>query len=107
LHGRGDRQTPPFLYEILCRQIWAAHNRQQHRTRFNKGYFSFHDFGMTVAHRAKHRSQTATLLVADTCGKGIFLMLGNQKGKVGWILLWAIGIPVPLLVLLFLVRGCT
>jgi hypothetical protein len=36
-----------------------------------------------------------------------FLMLGNQQGKVGWILLWAIGVPVPLLVLLFLVRGCT
>jgi hypothetical protein len=34
-------------------------------------------------------------------------MLGNQKGKVGWILLWAIGVPVPLLVILFLMRGCT
>jgi len=34
-------------------------------------------------------------------------MFGNQNGKVGWILLWAIGVPVPLLVLLFLVRGCT
>jgi hypothetical protein len=34
-------------------------------------------------------------------------MLGNQKGKVGWILLWAIGVPVPLLLILFLMRGCT
>lgn len=31
----------------------------------------------------------------------------NEKGAIGWILLWAIGIPVPILLLLFLVRGCT
>ncbi len=34
-------------------------------------------------------------------------IIGNEKGAMGWILLWAIGIPVPLLVVLFLVRGCT
>jgi len=34
-------------------------------------------------------------------------ILKNQKGKVGWILLWALGIPVPILVILFLMRGCT
>jgi hypothetical protein len=34
-------------------------------------------------------------------------MLGNEHGKVGWILLWAIGVPVPVLFLLFLVRGST
>jgi len=34
-------------------------------------------------------------------------MLRNQSGKVGWILLWAIGVPVPVLIILFLVRGCT
>jgi hypothetical protein len=31
----------------------------------------------------------------------------NDKGAIGWILLWAIGIPIPILLLLFLVRGCT
>lgn len=31
----------------------------------------------------------------------------NQSGKVGWILLWLIGIPVPVLLGLFLIRGCT
>jgi hypothetical protein len=30
-----------------------------------------------------------------------------QEGKIGWILLWLVGIPVPLLVVLFLLRGCT
>jgi hypothetical protein len=31
----------------------------------------------------------------------------NQKGAIGWILLYAIGIPVPILLILFLIRGCT
>lgn len=31
----------------------------------------------------------------------------NEKGAIGWILLWLLGIPVPILLLLFLVRGCT
>lgn len=30
-----------------------------------------------------------------------------QAGKVGWILLWALGIPIPVLLILFLLRGCT
>ncbi|NQX01422.1 hypothetical protein HQ447_12250 [bacterium] len=29
------------------------------------------------------------------------------SGKIGWILLWLIGFPVPLLLALFLIRGCT
>lgn len=31
----------------------------------------------------------------------------KRSGKIGWILLWAIGIPIPVLVALFLLRGCT
>jgi hypothetical protein len=31
----------------------------------------------------------------------------KQRGKVGWLLLWLIGVPVPVLLILFLVRGCT
>lgn len=31
----------------------------------------------------------------------------RQEGKIGWILLWLVGIPIPLLGLLFLLRGCT
>jgi hypothetical protein len=30
-----------------------------------------------------------------------------QSGRIGWILLWLIGVPVPLLLLLYLLRGCT
>ncbi len=31
----------------------------------------------------------------------------RETGKIGWILLWLIGIPVPVLLALFLLRGCT
>jgi hypothetical protein len=34
-------------------------------------------------------------------------ILKDQQGKVGWIMLWALGIPIPILFLLFLMRGCT
>jgi hypothetical protein len=33
--------------------------------------------------------------------------LKDQAGKVGWIFLWLLGVPIPILVILFLVRGCT
>jgi len=31
----------------------------------------------------------------------------KQRGKVGWLVLWLLGIPIPILILLFLLRGCT
>lgn len=34
-------------------------------------------------------------------------MIKNKQGAIGWILLWALGIPVPILILLFLIRGGT
>lgn len=33
--------------------------------------------------------------------------LKDEAGKIGWILLWALGIPIPVLIVLFLIRGCT
>ena len=30
-----------------------------------------------------------------------------DEGALGWMLLWLIGIPIPILLILFLVRGCT
>jgi hypothetical protein len=30
-----------------------------------------------------------------------------QEGKVGYILLWLLGVPIPILFLFFLLRGCT
>jgi hypothetical protein len=34
-------------------------------------------------------------------------ILMNETGKVGWIFLWLIGVPIPVLFLFFLIRGCT
>src|SRR5436189_5408505 len=31
----------------------------------------------------------------------------QQEGKMGYILLWAIGVPIPVLFVIFLLRGCT
>lgn len=31
----------------------------------------------------------------------------REEGKIGWILLWLLGIPLPILLLVFLLRGCT
>ena len=33
--------------------------------------------------------------------------LARQEGKAGWILLWLLGVPIPVLFVLFLLRGCT
>lgn len=30
-----------------------------------------------------------------------------REGKVGWVILWLLGVPIPVLILLFLIRGCT
>ena len=34
-------------------------------------------------------------------------MRNKVEGKIGWIFLWLVGIPVPILLLLFFLRGCT
>ncbi len=34
-------------------------------------------------------------------------MFNNEQGKIGWILLWALGVPIPVLLVLYLLRGCT
>jgi len=31
----------------------------------------------------------------------------KQQGKLGYILLWALGVPIPILIVIYLLRGCT
>ena len=31
----------------------------------------------------------------------------RQEGRIGYILLWLIGVPIPVLFLIYLLRGCT
>lgn len=30
-----------------------------------------------------------------------------ESGRVGWAILWLLGVPIPVLLVLFLARGCT
>lgn len=34
-------------------------------------------------------------------------MNDERQGKVGWVLLWLLGVPIPVLLVLYLIRGCT
>ena len=34
-------------------------------------------------------------------------MRSKEKGKIGWILLWLVGIPIPILLALYFLRECT
>ncbi len=36
-----------------------------------------------------------------------YLRAKQEKGAVGYIILWAMGVPVSVLFLFFLLRGCT
>jgi hypothetical protein len=31
----------------------------------------------------------------------------SESGRVGWVVLWLLGIPIPVLIVLYLLRGCT
>lgn len=31
----------------------------------------------------------------------------TESGKIGWVLLWLLGVPLPILLLIYVLRGCT
>ena len=33
--------------------------------------------------------------------------LESESGKIGYALLWLLGVPIPVLLILFVLRGCT
>jgi len=40
-------------------------------------------------------------------GKPAALEDRQREGKVGWIALWLLGVPIPILLALYVLRGCT
>lgn len=34
-------------------------------------------------------------------------LMRKQKGAAGYILMWLLGVPIPILLIIFLLRGCT
>ena len=43
----------------------------------------------------------------ESSEKGMIALCHSEKGKIGWIILWLAGIPIPILLVLFILRGCT
>jgi hypothetical protein len=31
----------------------------------------------------------------------------RESGRAGWIVLWLLGVPIPVLLVLYILRGCT
>lgn len=31
----------------------------------------------------------------------------DQQGKIGYAIAWLLGVPIPILIIVFLLRGCT
>ena len=44
---------------------------------------------------------------AQDSDREISVHADGERGATGWALLWLIGVPVPILIALFLLRGCT
>ena len=63
---------------------------------------------MATPTRMRHSFQTGwCYLLTNNLIMKISKQRGSDSGKIGWILLWAIGIPIPLLLIFFVIRGCT
>jgi hypothetical protein len=57
---------------------------------------------------ARLRADQPGLILANANAMNTNKMTTNDlSGKVGWLLLWLLGIPLPILLLLFVLRGCT
>jgi hypothetical protein len=39
--------------------------------------------------------------------KSLLKVFRSERGAWGWGALWMIGVPIPILLILFLARGCT
>ena len=66
--------------------------------------------GCCQQNRKAHAHSTDGIRMIDE-SKGINDMKitnrAKEKGAMGYMLLWLIGIPIPVLFLIFLLRGCT
>jgi hypothetical protein len=61
--------------------------------------------------RLSHNLKSGSVTANEHQLKRKHYMKSKEKagmiGATGWILLWLLGIPIPILLLLFLLRGCT
>jgi hypothetical protein len=61
-----------------------------------------------VSYPARRRALTImTRPLKEAPMKRLSALANRQKGAIGYILLWLIGVPIPVLLVIFLLRGCT
>lgn len=58
---------------------------------------------MRIARVLPNENATAEVNAVETLQE----KLKAAEGKIGYILLWLLGIPIPILFAVFLLRGCT
>jgi hypothetical protein len=57
--------------------------------------------------KSGHPSKVAGINLKSASVMKSFNHRKYERGKVGWALLWLIGVPIPVLLIFFLMRGCT
>jgi hypothetical protein len=57
--------------------------------------------------QARRRMMQSTTNHPETEMRNFPSLPRDQQGRVGYILLWLLGVPIPVLFLLYLLRGCT
>jgi hypothetical protein len=80
LHGEDPSADPPLLRSLVA------------EARQTQGYVGFAWRSQEVAMKTK---------MYETFERKL------EEGRVGWVLLWLLGVPIPVLLILFLLRGCT
>jgi hypothetical protein len=55
----------------------------------------------------QHRGSESTAGLSMKKFADITSLPGMQQGKAGYILLWLLGVPIPILFLIYLLRGCS
>jgi hypothetical protein len=66
---------------------------------------SSEDLSMSQNNRIKRVSENGELSQSFT--RRVASAAEHRAGKAGWILLWLLGVPIPVLLILFVLRGCT
>ena len=65
---------------------------------------------MAGARAAKEHGESSdfrTIAMENPMHKRDFASLVAQQGRVGYILLWLLGVPIPILFMIYLLRGCS
>jgi hypothetical protein len=57
--------------------------------------------------RLKHLRNDGQVHNAEAYKMDLQTLARAQEGRVGYILLWLLGVPIPILFLIYLLRGCT